>query len=49
MIEEDPESRWLRQITFRYEPAELAEHHVREWSGPDIVVMRFKPRKVIRI
>jgi len=48
-VEEDPENRWLREITFRYEPPELAEQHVREWSGPDIVVMRFRPHKVIKI
>jgi hypothetical protein len=48
-IEEDPGSRWLREITFRYESPELAEQHVREWSGPEIVVMRFKPRKISRV
>jgi hypothetical protein len=48
-IEEDPDSGWLREITFRYEPPDLAEQHVREWSGPDIVVMRFKTHKVIKI
>ena len=48
-IEEDPGSRWLREITFRYEPPDLAEQHVREWSGPDIVVMRFKTQKVIKV
>ena len=48
-IEEDPGSRWLREITFRYEPPELAAQHVGEWAGPDIVVMRFKPQKISRV
>jgi general stress protein 26 len=48
-VEEDPQSRWLREITFRYEPAELAEKHVSEWGGPDIVVMRFKPNKIVKV
>ena len=48
-IEEDTESRWLREITFRYEPPELAEQHVGEWAGPDIVVMRFTPQKISKI
>jgi general stress protein 26 len=48
-IEEDPGSRWLREITFRYEPPELADQHVREWAGPDIVVMRFTPQKISKV
>lgn len=48
-IEEDSSYQWLREITLRYEPPELADQHVREWSGPDIVVMRFRPSKVIKI
>jgi hypothetical protein len=48
-IEEDPGSRWLREITFRYEPPELAAQHVSEWAGPDIVVMRFTLEKLVKI
>lgn len=48
-IEEDPGSRWLQEITFRYEPPELAAQHAREWAGPEIVVMRFTPEKISKI
>ncbi len=48
-IEEDVNHRWLSEITHRYEPQDLANQHVREWSGPDIVVMRFKPNKISKI
>ena len=48
-IEEDPENRWLSLITHRYEPNDLAEQHVAEWSKEDLVLMRFRPRKVIRV
>jgi nitroimidazol reductase NimA-like FMN-containing flavoprotein (pyridoxamine 5'-phosphate oxidase superfamily) len=48
-VEEDQQNRWLREITFRYEPPELAEKHVSEWAGPDIVVMRFKTNKIVKV
>lgn len=49
VIEEDPGHRWLREITFRYEPADQAKKDVTDWSSSDLVVMRFKPRKVIKV
>ena len=48
-IEEDPDHRWLREITYRYEPKEIADKDLAEWVNDDLVLMRFKPRKVIRI
>jgi len=48
-IEEDRGHRWLREITYRYEPRELADQHVAEWSNDDLVLLRFKARKVIRV
>jgi hypothetical protein len=48
-IEVDPGHRWLREITYRYEPREVADKHVVEWATDDIAVLRFKPHKVIKI
>ena len=50
-LQDDVSHRWLREITFRYEPADIAEKHVTEWGANeyDLIVMRFKPKKVIRI
>ena len=48
-IEEDPEHRWLRDITYRYEPREDAEKDLAAWANDDIVVLRFTPRSVVKI
>ena len=48
-IEEDLGHRWLREITFRYEPREIADKHLAEWVNDDLVLLRFKPRKVIKV
>jgi hypothetical protein len=48
-IEVDPGHRWLREITYRYEPREVADKHVVEWATDAIVVLRFRPHKVIKI
>jgi len=48
-IEVDINHRWLREITYRYEPRDLADQHVVEWGTDDIILLRFKPHKVIKI
>lgn len=48
-IEEDSDHRWLSEITHRYEPRDLADQHVGEWSRGDLVVMRFKPQKISKV
>ena len=48
-VEEDPEHRWLKEITYRYEPREIADSHLAEWVNDDLVLLRFRPRKVIKV
>ncbi len=48
-IEADTEHRWLREITYRYEPREIADKDLAEWVNDDIILLRFKPRKEIKI
>lgn len=48
-IQEDDQHRWLREITYRYEPRQLADAYLAEWMHDDLVVMRFKPKQVIRV
>ena len=52
-IEEDPGHRWLREITYRYEPREVAEKDLAEWiagwASKDLVILRFTPRKVVKV
>lgn len=50
-VEEDVDHRWLREITYRYEPRPQADEHVTEWGADDyaLVVLRFKPNKIIKV
>jgi predicted pyridoxine 5'-phosphate oxidase superfamily flavin-nucleotide-binding protein len=48
-VEVDPGHTWLKEITYRYEPREVADRHVVEWATDDIIVLRFRPHKVIKI
>ncbi len=48
-IEEDLGHRWPREITYRYEPREIADMHLAEWVNDDLVLLRFKPRRVIKV
>jgi len=48
-IEEDTEHRWLREITYRYEPREIADNHLAEWVNDDLVLLRFKPLKMVKV
>jgi general stress protein 26 len=48
-IEEDVGLRWLKEITYRYESKEIADAHLTEWVHDDLVLLRFKPRRVIRV
>jgi general stress protein 26 len=49
LIEEDPGHAWMRKVTFHYEEPDLAAQHVAEWAELDIIVMRLKPHKVIKV
>ena len=48
-IEEDAEHRWLRAITYRYEPRDIADRDLAEWANDDIVALRFTPRQVLKV
>ena len=49
VIEEDPGHEWMRKITFHYEDPALAAQHVAEWAELDIIVLRLRPVKVIKV
>ncbi|HEV8190571.1 MAG TPA: pyridoxamine 5'-phosphate oxidase family protein [Ktedonobacterales bacterium] len=48
-IEEDPGHRWLTDITYRYEPRDIADKYLAEWVNDDIVALRFTPRQVVKV
>src|SRR5687767_8492325 len=48
-VEEDPGKHWQTTITRHYEPPEKAEKDLADWVDLDIIVMRLKPVKVIKV
>ena len=52
-IEDDVGYHWLREITYRYEPREVAEKDLAEWiagwASKDLVILRFTPRRVVKV
>jgi hypothetical protein len=48
-VEEDPDKHWQRTITHHYEPPEKAEADLADWADLDIIVMRLKPTRVIKV
>ena len=48
-IEADPDDAWVRKMTYRYEAPEQAEKDVADWADLDIIVLRLKPRLVLKV
>jgi general stress protein 26 len=48
-IEEDPDDAWVRRITHHYEDREEAEKDIAAWADLDIILLRLKPRAVIKV
>lgn len=48
-VEEDKDKHWQRTITYHYEPKEQADKDLADWADLDIIAMRLKPVKVIKI
>jgi general stress protein 26 len=48
-VEEDSDKYWQQTITRYYEPPEKAEADLADWVDLDIIVMRLKTSKVIKV
>lgn len=48
-VEEDPNKHWQTTITRHYEPPEKAEKDLADWVDLDIIVMRLKATRVIKV
>lgn len=49
-IEPDPEYRWLRQVTLRYEQGEQAEKDIELWRTTlDMIIIRMKVKRAIKV
>ena len=48
-LETDPEDTWVRKMTYRYEAPEQAEKDIADWADLDIIVLRLKPKVVLKV
>jgi general stress protein 26 len=48
-IEADPDDAWVRKLTYRYESPEQADKDIAEWSDLDILLLRLKPKTVLKV
>lgn len=48
-IEDDPGHAFLRRITHLYEPYDEAEAHLAEWTQQSIVLLRLRPKRVVKV
>ncbi len=48
-IEADPDDAWVRKFTYHYESPEQAEKDIADWADLDIIVLRLKPKVVLKV
>jgi general stress protein 26 len=48
-IESDPDATWTRKLTYRYESPEQAEKDITAWADLDMIVLRLKPKVVLKV
>lgn len=47
--EPDPEHKWMIHMIRLYEPPEKVDETIVDWSDLDIIVLRLKPTKVLKV
>ena len=48
-IEPDPDDAWVRKFCYHYESPEKAEKDIADWADLDIIVLRLKPKAVLKV
>ncbi|MBN1284676.1 MAG: pyridoxamine 5'-phosphate oxidase family protein [Anaerolineae bacterium] len=48
-VEEDTDRIWLRTLTYYYEEKEQAEKDIAAWQDLDMIAIRLKPKKVVKV
>ena len=48
-IEEDPDRRWVKTMTMRYENGAQADKDIAAWSALDMILMRLKPTAILKV
>lgn len=49
MVEDDPDHHMAARITHHYESPEKAEEYLQSWHNEDFVVLRLRPRRVVKV
>jgi general stress protein 26 len=48
-IEDDPDDIWTKRLTYHYESEDQAAKDVAAWADLDIIVLRLKPHRVLKV
>ncbi len=48
-VEEDPDLAWMRKVTYHYEEPEKAAQDCADWADLDMIILRLRPRRVIKV
>jgi general stress protein 26 len=48
-VEEDPGLQWMKTLCYHYEDREQAEKDIEAWSDLDMIVIRMKVERVIKV
>ncbi|MFN8527218.1 MAG: pyridoxamine 5'-phosphate oxidase family protein [Anaerolineae bacterium] len=48
-VEEDPGFEWMKRLTRHYEAPDQAERDIELWSKTDMIIIRMKPVKVLKV
>ena len=48
-VEDDPDHNMAARITYHYESPEKAQEYLQAWQEADFVVLRLKPKRVVKV
>jgi PPOX class probable F420-dependent enzyme len=48
-IEEDPDDFWMKKLIYQYEEGAQAEKDARDWADLDMIVIRLRPKVVLKV
>ena len=48
-VEKNPDRALVKKLLYKYEKKKEAEQHLAEWVNSDMVLIRLKPKQVIRV
>jgi PPOX class probable F420-dependent enzyme len=48
-VEEDPDYATMKRVTYHYEPKEQADKDIEAWSKTDMIVIRMKVNRIVKV